>query len=57
MNESFYEATRPSKEKPAKEGFGLFRWLNRHPRFILPLVGSSYTIFLGFVICLIIFVN
>jgi len=59
MTESFYEATRPSleKEKPAKEGLGLFRWLDRHPRFILPLAGISYTLFLGIVLGLIIIVS
>jgi len=37
MTESFYEATKPSnKAKPAKEGFGLFQWIEKHPRFILP---------------------
>ena len=57
MTESFYEATMPSKEKPAKEGFGLFRWLDRHPRLVLPLAGISYTLFLGMVLGLIILVN
>jgi len=59
MSENFYEATSPSleREKPAKEGFGLFRWLNGHPRLVLPLAGISYTLFLGIVIGLIVFVN
>lgn len=59
MSESFYEATKSSlkNEKPAKEGFGLFRWLDRHPRLVLPLAGSAYTIFLGIVIGLIVVIS
>jgi len=44
MNESFYEATSPSlKDKnPQKEENGLFGWLVRHPKFILPLTSVCY---------------
>ena len=50
MDQSFYEATRPAlnKEKPTKGDARIFRWLARHPRFILPFIAGVYSIFFAY---------
>jgi len=59
MEQNFYEVTKPALNliKPVKEDNRLFRWLARHPRFILPFTGGMWLLMFGAMTCLIVFVK